>query len=130
MDFSFPLTSSFLRLFYAKEGEGANWMVYFKSFQPDSWWGLLATATIGFFIMVVLIEKIHWTKRDFSISMAFCFTVLAQVNHLISMKKLSRFHEYFFQLGRRFPIEPRRQSLRAAFFSLSATGFILISLYR
>ncbi len=109
VDFSIPLTSTFLRMFYPVEDESIHWLVYLKSFQFNSWLGLLTF----FWTIFLLFASMAYMKdrQAFSIRMAFAFTALSQI-------------------GKRFPVEPDSSSLRLGFFCISFCGFTLISLYR
>ena len=88
MDFSLPLTSTFLRMFYALENEGINWSLYFSSYQKDSWMGILTSFILSLFVFILMVQLsrmtlgVDYTKM--SAFMAFSFTSLSQVS--ISMK--------------------------------------------
>jgi len=84
VDFSMPLTTTFLRMFYARENEDVFWLLYFKSYQVDSWMGIIVSFILSFAIFATLImyskKYLGEDFTKFSTLMAFCFTALSQVS--------------------------------------------------
>ena len=112
-DFSWPFVSSPSRLIFRPGKEKTNWLAYTLSFQKEAWLGVLAyTAVIAFlFFALQAIGSRSVTRPGDCLAKCAVFGLFALI-------------------GKRFPVEPRCISARVAFFSISFSGFIIISLYR
>ena len=115
VDFSFPLASTSLRMFYARDPSAVNWKLYFYSFRTDSWIGFI----LAFVISTLLFGLITYLTNYSLTSSTVNFSMLQSLSFVI-----------FSQIGKRFPQEPKLISLRTGFFTISLIGFFLISIYK
>lgn len=109
VDFSLPLMDTSLRLVYLRSSKSTKWLTYFKSYLTDSWLAILASLATIFILFASIIFLSPF--KDWSMKTLIAFLYLSH-------------------LGRRFPREPRKMSLKVAFVSVSFCGFMLITLYR
>ena len=125
VDFSFPIFQQSFKLFYPLREVNARWGQYAKPFYPDTW-GVILIYSVGSGLIIAGI--IHFV----------CDTIF-QPNRTAGLRTFQLLKETFLKslsfsaislMGRRFPIEPRTMSARMAFVTISAVGFIIISLYR
>ena len=114
-DYSIGLTKTSTRLIYRKNDTFYKWMAYLYPMHLDAWLGTIvyyvgAVFSILSMEMVVIfaIENKWPTPLDLrSANFAFTYPLFALV-------------------GRRYPIEPIKLSIRIAFLSISFGGFVLI----
>ncbi|TRY76595.1 hypothetical protein TCAL_05323 [Tigriopus californicus] len=115
-DFSIPFSSTTVRILYPADSDRSPLHIYMGSFLVDAWGGIACSLLTCFVVLCSFawMQKLSFQterKLELSISFALVFVLLSH-------------------LGRRVPREPKANSLRLAFFSISFGGFILISLYR
>lgn len=84
VDFSMPLTTTFLRIFYAKDNEGVNWLLYVNSYHHETWLCAIISAILSFgiFAIIARLTRNIEMERQFSTWMALSFTILSQESPL------------------------------------------------
>ena len=113
-DMSIPLIKSSLEFIYKTQSHDVSWLTYFRSFRRELWMAIVGynlILTLTLFLVEMVSSNSSWSDSmgHFRSTVSFVFITA---------------------LGRRFPTEPSQNLKRIAFFLVSVTGFIIISLYR
>ena len=114
-DFSIGLTTTSTRLIYRKSALYYKWMAYLYPMHLDAWLGTLVYY-VGAVFIILLMEifvifgiEYNWSTPLDILSAKFAFT-----------------YPLFALVGRRYPTEPAKMSIRIAFLSISFGGFVFI----
>ena len=123
MDFSFPIFQQSFKLFYPLREVNTRWGQYAKPFYPDTW-GVIVIYSFGSGLIIAGIVHFVCDSLFQPKETTGPFPFLKETY----LKSLT--FSAISLMGRRFPTEPRTISARMAFVTISAVGFIVISLYR